>query len=82
MGRQRSQVTGQEVEELGLDTEFLSSEPRGSRPSLLLPSDMPHPRAPRWELGIKFGVPRSDPFTDAKTETQGEGSNLLRAHRG
>ena len=82
MGRQWSQVTGQEVEELGLDPEFLSSEPRGPRPSLLLPSDMPHPRAPRWELGIKFSTPRLDPFTDAKTETQGEGSDLLRSHRG
>lgn len=66
MGRRWSQVTGQEVAELGLDPEFLSSEPRGPRPSPLLPSDMPHPRAPRWELGIQFGVPRSDPFIDER----------------
>lgn len=80
-GKTWSQVTGQEVAELGLDPEFLSSEPGGPRPSPLLSSDMPHPRAPRWEPGIKFGIPRSDPFIDEKTEIQGEGSDLLGAHR-
>ena len=46
-----------------------------------MPSAMPLPRAPCRKLGIKFGVPRSDPFSDEKTEAQGKGSDLLRATR-